>query len=399
MIDAPVSNLPQNNSADEDAADREARAASRRSFKRLAFFASVVFVFTAAFLLLKVAQRRSELVGDGNDPKTYGFDLSNLNTAGGKLVGAHMPRDAMRVLDDPQRLSEQQVRDGWLKTPGPKYVDTVALDVVNIGPGNAFTRLILDSDEVIGVTVGLRSRAYPLRFMRWHEIVNDQIGNTPIAVTYNGLCDSAVVFDRRAGGKELRFGYSGLLLNSNLVMYDRQPAPPEGTPKPAKSGESLWSQLRFEAIAGPMAVTKLSVLPITVTTWSEWRKAHPETTMLVGEYMMRSEYGRDVFADRRYYETGKTWFPVEPMPDSDSPLAVMDALTAVNLDDRWNVFPIVDSPTLAIRREFMRSNLYDTGTAQFLSRFFGMRRQPSIHARWFAWHAFHGDAGLHLDAK
>ena len=73
------------------------------------------------------------------------------------------------------------------------------------------------------VELGGRARAYPLRIMVWHEIVNDRLAGRPIAVTYCPLCNSAVVFDRRVGGRELTFGTTGKLRRSDLVMWDRQP--------------------------------------------------------------------------------------------------------------------------------------------------------------------------------
>src|SRR5690606_17095194 len=84
-------------------------------------------------------------------------------------------------------------------------------------------RHLLPGERVIGVAIGGEAVAYPLWVLDWHEIVNDTVGGRPIVVTYNGICDSAAVFDRRAGGVERTFGFSGLLYNGNLVIYDRAP--------------------------------------------------------------------------------------------------------------------------------------------------------------------------------
>ena len=77
-------------------------------------------------------------------------------------------------------------------------------------------------EPVISVEIGGEARAYPLRIMIWHEIVNDRVGGTPIVVTWCPLCNSSMVFDRRAAGRTLRFGTTGKLRNSDLVMYDRE---------------------------------------------------------------------------------------------------------------------------------------------------------------------------------
>jgi hypothetical protein len=81
----------------------------------------------------------------------------------------------------------------------------------------------LDAQEpVIGLVVGVDARAYPLRILMWHEIVNDVVGGVPVAVTYCPLCNTSIVFDRRVDGRVLDFGTTGKLRHSDLVMYDRQ---------------------------------------------------------------------------------------------------------------------------------------------------------------------------------
>ena len=75
---------------------------------------------------------------------------------------------------------------------------------------------------VIGLIVNGEAKAYPLRILIWHEIVNDTIGGMPVSVTFCPLCNTAVVYDRRLDGKFLDFGTTGKLRNSDLVMYERQ---------------------------------------------------------------------------------------------------------------------------------------------------------------------------------
>jgi hypothetical protein len=92
-------------------------------------------------------------------------------------------------------------------------------------------------EPVISIEAGGEARAYPLRIMIWHEIVNDIVGGTPIAVTWCPLCNSSIVFDRRVAGRTLSFGTTGKLRNSDLVMYDRET-------------ESWWQQFSGECIVG-----------------------------------------------------------------------------------------------------------------------------------------------------
>jgi hypothetical protein len=124
-----------------------------------------------------------------------------------------------------------------------------------------------DDAAVLGITRDGRARAYPLRILNHHEVVNDDFGG-PIAVTYCVLCGSAVTFERRVGGEPATFGVSGKLWRADLVMYDDR-------------SETLWSQLLATAINGPRTGDQLALLPTTLTTWGEWRETNPDTRVLL----------------------------------------------------------------------------------------------------------------------
>jgi len=126
---------------------------------------------------------------------------------------------------------------------------------------------LVDESLVIGVERDGMARAYPLKMLNLHEVVNDDLGG-PLLVTYCPLCASGVVADRTVDGEALTFGVSGLLWRSDLVMYD------EGT-------DSLWSQLLAQAIRGELTGTRLALYPSIVTTWGQWRGAHADTEVLL----------------------------------------------------------------------------------------------------------------------
>ena len=109
-------------------------------------------------------------------------------------------------------------------------------------------------------------RTYPLRYLNFHEIVNDEL-NGPIAVTWCPICGSAAVYGRRVEGRRLTFGVSGKLADDDLVMYDRET-------------ESEWKQSTGECIAGPLAGVELTVRPAPVVTWEEYRDGYPEGVVL-----------------------------------------------------------------------------------------------------------------------
>src|SRR6266850_5000306 len=161
--------------------------------------------------------------GDGRTAASYAFDLRSTLVPKGKIVSGGMVTDALPPLTEPKAIT--LARLAGLET---------------IGRG----KYLVPSDKVIAVVVDGASRAYPLRVLVWHEVVNDTVGGVPIVVTYNPLSEGIAVFDRRVAGETLAFGVSGLLYQSNLLMYDR---------RPERAAESLWSQLQARAIAGPAA--------------------------------------------------------------------------------------------------------------------------------------------------
>jgi hypothetical protein len=203
-----------------------------------------------AWALLGVMRGRHPQ-GDGQRVESYGFDLTDLRTGGGALVASGNPRDFLQALDDPATMPGHEMQR-WNETHRTKFV--------------------VSGDRVIGMVVNGKARAYPLSVMQVHEVVNDTLGGVPIAVTFSPLCDAAMAFDRRVGGQTTRFGVSGLLLDNNLVLYDRSPVP------------SLWSQMGAEAIAGPAAsrATRLEALPgVQTCTWRHWLTAHPDTDVIM----------------------------------------------------------------------------------------------------------------------
>lgn len=124
-----------------------------------------------------------------------------------------------------------------------------------------------DVELVIGLALDGQAKAYPVRLLSLHEIVNDHVGEEAVAVTWCPLCFTPIVFERRVAGQELTFDVSGYLLENNLVMVDRQ----TGT---------LWSQLLAQSVRGPLRRSWLEILPSRLVTWGDWKGAHPETLVL-----------------------------------------------------------------------------------------------------------------------
>ena len=136
----------------------------------------------------------------------------------------------------------------------------------SVAPSEA--RYLSDSDRVLGVVCNGEPRAYPHNLGWKHEIINDQLGGQYICVTFCPLTSTGLVFDATApDSSQIELGVSGMLINSNLVMYDR------------RDEETLYPQMIHTGISGEHQGQSLELLPVVETTWGLWRKMHPETTI------------------------------------------------------------------------------------------------------------------------
>ncbi|TDI95228.1 MAG: DUF3179 domain-containing protein [Deltaproteobacteria bacterium] len=147
------------------------------------------------------------------------------------------------------------------------------------------------NDEiVVGVVQGEQARAYPIAILNWHELVNDTLGGRHILVSYCPLCGTALVFDREADGRARTFGVSGLLYQSDLLLYDRE-------------SESLWSQIAATAIVGPAMGERLRVLRSALLPWGDWKARHPRTQVLSLDTGHQRPYARNPYPG---YSTSNT---------------------------------------------------------------------------------------------
>ncbi|MFQ5523857.1 MAG: DUF3179 domain-containing protein [Acidimicrobiia bacterium] len=146
---------------------------------------------------------------------------------------------------------------------------------------------VADREPGAFVEVDGDARFYPLSVMIRHEIVNDEIGGVPVAVTYCPLCNTALAFDRRLDGVILRFGVSGLLRKSDLVMWDN-------------ATESLWQQITGEAIVGELAGERLTQIPTAIIRWADFKAEYPQGQVLGPDQGLGSVYGTNPY---EYYSS------------------------------------------------------------------------------------------------
>ena len=185
------------------------------------------------------------------------------------------------------------------------------------------------TEAVVSVQIGGEARAYPVRFLMWHEIVNDVIAGQPVAVTYCPLCNAAVAFDRRFEGQTLDFGVSGMLRYSDMIMFDRQT-------------ESWWQQFTGESIVGELRGKELTALPSRLESWEKFAARHPET----GQVMRQPEgyaraYGRNPYVG--YDTLTKPWLYFGEPPSSGLPM--MARIVRVE-DQAWPLARVVEAGSL-----------------------------------------------------
>jgi len=135
---------------------------------------------------------------------------------------------------------------------------------------------------VILVELDGEARIYPIQVLIWHEIVNDTVGETPVAVTFCPLCSTALVFERILDGRLLDFGTTGNLRNSDLVMFDRQT-------------ETWRQQFGGEAIVGELTGSELTQVPTRLIAWDEAREAQPDAAVLSRDTGFARPYGQNPY--------------------------------------------------------------------------------------------------------
>jgi len=189
---------------------------------------------------------------------------------------------------------------------GPPKDGIPALPSVDFGPVSGSS--IPAREPVIALEIeGETPRAYPLRYLTWHEIANDVVGDMPIAVTFCPLCNSGIVYDRRVGGQVLEFGVTGKLRFSDMIMFDRE-------------SESWWQQINGEAIVGDMLGEKLTVIVSWTESMEEFTQRNPEGLVMAEPTGFNRRYGQNPYdgydsAVRPFLYSG------EPPPHGIAPLA------------------------------------------------------------------------------
>jgi hypothetical protein len=224
---------------------------------------------------------------------SWGTNWNKHTIAYDELLSGGPPRDGIPSIDDPQFIASSEASD-WLA----------------------------DNEPVIALDINGDARAYPLQILTWHEIVNDTVGGEPVIVTFCPLCNAALVFQRTLDGEVYEFGTSGLLRNSDLVMYDR-------------TTESLWQQFTGEAIVGDLTGATLEFIPSSIVSFADFRETYPEGVILSRETGYNRRYGENPYVG--YDTIGQNPFLFDGPVDERLP--AMERVVAVTLDGKDVGYP------------------------------------------------------------
>ncbi|UII80295.1 DUF3179 domain-containing protein [Flagellimonas sp. CMM7] len=208
-------------------------------------------------------------------------------------------------------IPRSEVLDGGPGKDGiPALVNPIMADVQAIN-------YLRDTDLVIGIKNGDDVRAYSHAILDWHEIINDNLDDVSVAITYCPLTGTGIGWDRIIKGVETTFGVSGLLYNTNLIPYDR-------------ATDSNWSQILNESVNGELLGDKVELIRLFETDWQTWKSLYPNSKVVTTNTGFSRTYGASPYGD---YNTNNDRFlfpvPKDPrLPSKERVHAIIDGSDA-----------------------------------------------------------------------
>ncbi len=218
------------------------------------------------------------------------FSQFNINLA--EVTSGGIPKDGIPAIDTPHFITPQKAK--WLKA----------------------------SEPVIALGINGDHRAYPLQIMMYHEIVNDIVGGQAVSITFCPLCNAAIVFKRQLDQQQLDFGTTGLLRNSDMIMYDRQT-------------QSWWQQFTGKGIVGTLTGQQLQRLPSQIIAFELFTRSYPQGKVLSRKTGHRRPYGNNPY--RGYDDINSSPFLFNK--PADPRLPPMERVLAIQYNNNFRLYP------------------------------------------------------------
>ena len=318
--------------------------------QRLSFgsFLGAMFLLAIVFLLVTVWS-------SGFASPTNGFDVTGALVPEGEIFHGGPPRDGIPALDE------------------PKFIAADKASFLN------------PDDRVLGLYHNGIARAYPILILNYHEIVNDKFGKDAVVVSFCPLCGTGMVFSSAIEGVNRQFGVSGLLYNSDMLLYDRE-------------SESLWSQIMMQAISGPLKGLTLEPLAVTHTSWQDWKSKHPNTQVLSRDTGYSRDYSRSPYPG--YEQSTMVMFPVSNISARYHP---KERVLGLQIENIFKAYPFSE---LAKSRS---SKIADVVAGKSITVIFNSKHRtatvldanqkeiPGVISFWFAWVAFHPETEIYTE--
>jgi hypothetical protein len=290
----------------------------------------------------------------GDSPPLNGFSIEKRVVEAATIREGGPERDRIRSVDAPQFVPPPEAT--WCPPPVP----------------------------VIGMALNGEARAYPVHLMEYHQVVNDELGGEPVALTFDPLTAVPKGWRRTVDGKVLQFGVSGLLWEGQFLLYDRET-------------ESLWAQYEGRAVAGPLAGKRLEEIPVHQEPMGIWFQRHTDTLVLARPEKKRIDYRHSPY--EVYWVSEKIPFEVKARDDRYHPKEVVLGVE-VEGQRRAYLGSILTAEGGKIVDEIAGRKiriLYDSESGTFVWE--APEDVRVTDAYWFAWKAFHPDTGIWHDAK
>jgi hypothetical protein len=290
----------------------------------------------------------------GYASQTNGFDTDGALIPSNEIFHGGPPRDGIPSIDKPRFLSASNA--SFLKP----------------------------DDRVLGVFHNNVAKAYPIRILNYHEIVNDKMGKDAIVVSFCPLCGTGMVFKSSIKGIDRSFGVSGLLYNSDMLLYDRE-------------SFSLWSQIMMQSISGPLKGTQLDPLAVSNTSWSDWRDKYPTTKVLSRNTGFSRNYDSSPYPG--YLKSESVMFPVSNFVAKYHP---KELVIGLQIGKSFKAYPfselgkadkkVLNDTLGGVRLSVLYSAKHRTGSVYNENN----EEIPTVISFWFAWAAFHPNSEVYL---